>query len=614
MLILNYYFKTIIKRDDLMNKIKENKILKKIIAFILSYLSTEAFSYIVKLGKSGGELFTMLDYGVNILYLFIFGLGVFIISRYIKAEDKKIKVVSLILGLLLSILSVWGAYSLFINDIFISTKEVITQIFLVLGLNFIFTPAVAEVFLLMQKFGQWYDSKKENNTYSKKNNFLYFMIVWIAIFLCYMPVFLANWPGNFIYDAKYQLSEVVNNAYKTHHPLIHTWLMGATYKQGVEWGSASKGFQLYTLLQMLVLSSSFSYCLLYLRKKGMPRLFRAISFLWFALFPMHSIFSITATKDVMFAAFFLYSVIFFLRYFYDEEKFHWYTYVAMIVFNILAALFRNNAIYALIVFGIIAVIMVKGIKKKGIILLFILSIYLITNWCNSLMVSGLNAYPGAKNRESMSVPLQGMARVASYRGDELLEYQYNEICMYIREQDISSYVPFNSDNIKNYANEELLESNKINFLKLWAKVGLAYPDEYIESIISNTMGYWYLLPMKDYITMNLSLYHTLIGTEHEIEKVNYCSWANELYFDLFCIGDYKYDPFLSYTFRLAPYIWFMIFTMVWSLIRKDKKAVLVMLLPLLYFGTCLLGPTVAIRYVYCLIVCCPLFFYTMKKN
>ena len=93
-----------------------------------------------------------------------------------------------------------------------------------------------------------------------------------------MPVFLANWPGNFIYDAKYQLSEVVHNSYKTHHPLIHTWLMGTAYKLGVEWGNVSKGFQLYTLLQMLVLSSSFAYGLLYLRKRGMPRLFRVISF------------------------------------------------------------------------------------------------------------------------------------------------------------------------------------------------------------------------------------------------------------------------------------------------------------------------------------------------
>lgn len=597
-----------------MNIIKENKVIKNVVAFILSYLSTEAFAYVVKLGKSDTELFSMLDYGTNILYVFVFALGVFLISRYIMLEDKKIKVISFIFGMIISVLSVWGAYSLFINDIFISKKEIVIQIILIGGLNLVFTPVVAEVFLLMQKFDKWCECKKENKSYSKKNNFLYFLIVWIAIFLCYMPVFLANWPGNFVYDASYQLWEVISDSYKTHHPLIHTWLMGTAYKIGVEWGSASKGFQIYTLLQMLILSSSFSYCLLYLRKRGMPRVFRVIAFLWFAIFPMHSIFSITATKDVLFAAFFMYSIIFFLRYFYDKEKFHWYTYVAMIVFNVLAALFRNNEIYALVVFGIIAVIMVKGLKEKGKIAIIIFSIYVLTTLCNTLMVHGLNAYPGAKNRESLSVPLQGLARVASYRGSELYEYEYNEVVMYIREQDISNYVPFSSDNIKNEANESLLETNRMNFIKLWMKIGYQYPDEYIESIVANTMGYWYLLPMKDYVTTNLSLYHTLLGVEYELEKMSYCSWASDIYNYYFYAGNYKYSPLLSYSFRLAPYIWFIILTLVWSLIRKDRKAFLIMLFPFLYFGTCILGPTVAIRYVYCLIVCCPLYFYMIRKE
>ena len=103
-----------------MNIIKENRVLKNVVAFILSYLSVEAFAYIVRLGKSDSEIFSMLDYGTNILYVFVFGLGVFLISKYIIMEEKKIKIISFISGLILSILSVWGAYALFVNDIFMS--------------------------------------------------------------------------------------------------------------------------------------------------------------------------------------------------------------------------------------------------------------------------------------------------------------------------------------------------------------------------------------------------------------------------------------------------------------------------------------------------------------
>lgn len=591
-----------------MKYLQNNKILKYCVCIICSYLAVYAFSYILKLEKNESELFSMLEYGYSWLMVLIFAFGVYVIDKFIQIDNKKIQICSLLSGLFLSLVSVWGAYSLFLNNIFISGGKSVLQIFLIIGMTLIIGPSIGWIFTLMDKFGTWYQEKKEKVEYSKKNNLFYFLIVWIIIFVCYLPAFLAWWPGNFIYDAKYQLSEVVHNAYKTHHPLLHTWLMGKAYNIGIEWGSASKGFQLYTLLQMLILSSSFSYCVLYLRKKGTPKLIRVLAILWFALFPMNSIFSITATKDVLFAAFFLYTVIFLCRFFYDKEKFRWYTYFGLIIFGVMSTLFRNNAIYAIGVFGIIGIVVVKGWMEKGKVTLIFLAIYLLTTLSNQLLADGLNAYPGFKNRESLSVPLQGLARVACYRGDELYEYEYNEICMYIRAEDIPNYSPAIADPIKNNANEELLENNKINFLKLWLKIGMQYPDEYIESIVFNTMGFWYLFPMKDYTTMNLSIHHTLIGTEQEIEKVCYCDWAEKLYGDIFFGANYKYIPLLSESFRIAPYIWFMIFIFIWSVIKIDKKTIFIMLLPLLYFGTCLLGPVSAVRYVYCLIVCCPLWF------
>ena len=556
----------------------------------------------------------MLNYGYNLIAIGVFIFGTWILLRYVTLECKRLKVFSIIAGLLLSISTVWGAYALFINDIFISAQTSILQIFLILGLNILFTPLSAEIFLLIDKFSTWCKEKKENKEYSKKNNLLYFLIVWMAIFAAYIPLFLACWPGNFIYDASYQLQEVIHNDYKTHHPLLHTWLMGTAYNLGVEWGNSSKGFQLYTLMQMLVLSSSFAYCLMYLRKRGMPRLFRVIAFLWFALFPMHTIFSITSTKDVLFAAFFLYTVIYFCRYFFDEEKFHWYTYVALIAFAVLSTLFRNNGIHAILVFGLIGIILTKGLRKRGKIVLILLAIYLFTSLSNQFLSETLNAREAKPYRESLSVPLQGLARVANYRGNELLEYQYNEICMYIPANKIDEYIPFISDKVKGDANEELLKDNLINFIKLWVKIGLEYPDEYIESFVSNTMGYWYVFPINDYVTINLSLYHTLIGAGEEIEKVNLCNWANELYFDLFCAGDYRFTPVLGYSFRMAPYVWFIIFTFLWSLMKKDKKTALVMALPIAYLLTCFLGPVATLRYMYNLVVCCPIYFYIVGKK
>lgn len=43
----------------------------------------------------------------------------------------------------------------------------------------------------------------------------------IILFLCWLPVFLAVYPGFFAYDATEELQEVLTGQYVTRHPLLH---------------------------------------------------------------------------------------------------------------------------------------------------------------------------------------------------------------------------------------------------------------------------------------------------------------------------------------------------------------------------------------------------------
>ncbi len=49
----------------------------------------------------------------------------------------------------------------------------------------------------------------------------YFCIVAVMIFLLWLPVFLAYYPGIFAYDVMDQIPQKAGS-YNTHHPLIHT--------------------------------------------------------------------------------------------------------------------------------------------------------------------------------------------------------------------------------------------------------------------------------------------------------------------------------------------------------------------------------------------------------
>lgn len=590
--------------------------IKRIVSAVCAYLAVLSLSKIFSLNSDISNYFTGMYWGYNIGSVAVFLGGAYILNRFLTNTDKRLKIVSAVSGLLLSASCVYGAYAHYMNDIFISFVEAILQIFLIIGISFLAMPLSAELFMLFDKGANWFSNKKneEDMNVPAKKPWLYFLCVWAIIFASYIPLFLANWPGNFVFDAKYQIRDVVLYTHSTHHPLLHTLFMGWAYDLGVKMGNVSAGFQFYTLIQMLVLAASFAYCLLYLYKKKVYRGIRIAVLLWFALFPMNPLFAISATKDVLCAAFFLFSVIFYVRMFYDKEKLKWYSYVGMIISNVLLSLLRNNALYAIILFVVIGLFLTKGWKEKVKIVLLIATIYVVSGLCNDALIRLVDATEPDTYRETLGVPLQCLARVASYRGNELDEIYYNEICQYIRPFDLPSYNPYLSDPIKNTANETALRDNTGDFLKLWVKVGLKYPDEYFESIATNTLGYWYPFNTGGYVTMDVALYHTMVEVGPEIVKENYFPIEIPFYQDLFSDGDYRYVPVLGYLFRLPIYVWFYVFGFFGLIYKKDKKGLLLISLPLVYILTCLAGPAVAIRYLYSIIVCVPVFIYILINS
>lgn len=592
------------------------KWLKRIFVAVCSYLSVLSMAKLISLHGIADVYWGYKYFGYNMGAVILLCVTAWLFNRYLLRQDMRLKVTSGIGGVLLSMAMVYGAYAHYVNDIFMSTGESLLQIAMVLGICVLTIPVSAELLLWFDRVRIWFGKETGRQEtdhkvvlFFRKHQPLYFVFAWAVIFCSYMPLFLACWPGNFVFDAKYQLQNVIENWYKTHHPLIHTLLMGKAYQLGQRVGDVSWGYQFYTLFQMLVLSSAFAYLVYYLYKKGVRRCFRVGVLLWFALFPMHALFAVSSTKDVLCAAFFLYFMVFLFRLLADGETFKWYSYAGMIVSGVLVSLFRNNVLYAVIVTGIILAIAIRGWKNRGKALLLILTVSILTQLANEGLIRYTHAIESDTYREMLCVPLQGLARVADYRGGELEPELYDEICRYIRPMDISAYNPYLADPIKNNANEELLKTNTGNFFKLWAKVGMRFPDEYLESIITNTMGYWYPLNQGVYVSYDIALYHTLIGMGDEIVKKSYCDWADKIYSALFWTTDYRYVPVLGVLFRIMPYIWLVVYYMLWCIYKKDKKGALVGVLPMIYILTCFCGPAAALRYIYSIVVCVPLFLY-----
>lgn len=584
--------------------------IRRIAAFICGVCFVLSLDHIFSLFQISATSYGVGEFGYNIWSLLGFLAAMWLSNRMFQRKDKRLHCVGAAGGILMAAAIVYGTYAHFVNDIFQSAQVVFLQFAVMSGIAAVTIPASEEILLQYDRLNQ-YGRRECGGTVKKR----YFFIVWFLIFAAYLPIFLWSWPGNFVYDAPFQMAEVVSGQYNTHHPLLHTLIMGAAYQFGVSTGDASTGFQLYTLLQMLILSAAFAYCAYYLYKRGIPRVYRVCVVLWFALFPMHAMFSITATKDVMFAAFFLWFMIFVVRLLLDKEQFQWHACVGLILSGVLCCLMRNNAIYAMGAGTIVILLLVKRSPRQKLYAAgFFVSIYILSGLANAGLAAATNAKTDDRYRETFCMPLQCLARVIAYRGEDVSETDYNEICLYLVEEDAKQYSPYLADAVKSTANEELMKENFMNFIKLFVKMGVKFPDEYIEAWITNTMGYWFPLDRGQYASGAIEFYHKLIWTEHEIVKRGYCSWPGAIYEPLYFYGEYIEVPVLGYLHRPDIWVWFLTYFLFWSIYRKRREAGLAGIIPFMYLVTCYLGPVAILRYIYCLVALTPLIGYAVMRS
>lgn len=524
-----------------------------------------------------------------------------------KQENKRLKKISAVFGLIFSFTYTVGYMFQYQNDIANTGMEWLVA----LGTVLVFIPVPMAVFMFLTNLA---DSKfsvtkwkalflGEVPTVSRwKTIFIY----WGIFFVSFIPAFLAYFPAVLAYDARYQFDQVYNSFFTTHHPLIHNFLFKLCYEVGTFIHSANTGFALFAILQMLVLSFSFAYAVGYLREIGISRKIRIAITVLLVINPMNAVYSVSITKDVFFAAFFLLFVISLLR-FAKTQTHSLPQYVFFIGVTVAMIWFRNNALYALIAMTPFLIKMLKG-KRKKIIILLVLSVFLASTG-NTVMQKVSHATDNSSTKEIFSLLLQQVARTHTYTPESQTQPAMQEITNIVPAELLTRYNPYIADPVKEYIDNTVLKNNSGSFIKNWAKLLFRYPGDYIEAFLCNTMGYWYL---DD--TMHARIYgeggFLLVNynPEHFFNQVvpaNYCPLAKNYYDALFDKNGYQNIPLLSVLFRPAVVFFAYLICILQLIYRKNTKSFLVLIPVIAYFLTVLLGPVALIRYIYCLICVLP---------
>lgn len=436
-----------------------------------------------------------------------------------------------------------------------------------------------------------------------------FLLTAFAIFICYIPVFLAVYPGFFVHDAQDELMQVITRNFSTHHPLLHVLTMGGIIQLVYKiTDSYNLGIACYTLFQMLVLSGIFSYVICRLKKEGMKKTGRICIALYFGLFPTVVMFVLCSAKDGLFTGMVL-ILLLMLRELIQkpQEFFAKKMHVVLLIVSALGmSLLRHNGFYAFLVFAVLVAVTGKWVglalvwKKAAVMLAVILSGYFLLSNGMTVVFSA----DDSENQELLTVPIMQMTRVYAYEQDALTQKQKETLHEILPHEALMRYTPKVSDGVKIDFNNEAYSQDKAKYLKLWAELGTEHPFAYLNAWFMTSYGFWYPDAVIDVYRGN-SVFTFTYGdssyfgfeVEQPGERQSRLPLLEEVYRRLSLEITQHKVPVISMLFSPGFLFWVMMFFLGKFCYEKNWKRLLPYGLPVLLWLTVILGPTYLVRYV-----------------
>lgn len=441
----------------------------------------------------------ILYYGVNnnlnfsIYFLLLYGLILLFFLKFNVKVDKKNKLFSLTLGIIITLAIVIGKIvnnAIPINNQMIFSLKKIIYVLLECICLFPLT------YRLLNNFYFYFNKLDLKSDNERKSYNKFFFCAWLFIFVCYLPYFWRYYPGKLTIDSYLQLQFIKDGVFTDIHPFIQTQFVGLFYNIGkILFHNENMAIAFYIIVQMIVMSCLFAYVCRFLYKRKINIKICLITILAYALLPMYTHYSITMWKDVMFGGCFILVLVSLLEFALNQNKISLGQILIFVLGILMMMFFRNNGVY--IVLFMTPFIIFTFRKRKIIfapLMIGLIAIYFIVKGpvYSMIGVSSTNSV------EAFSIPLQQIARVFALDKDvdeQSLKY-LNSIMDTTKIKE--NYTPYISDPIKNMTNRAVVENTKDELIKTWIRLLKRYPQIYVEAYLSQTVGYW--SPDVDYWT------------------------------------------------------------------------------------------------------------------
>ncbi len=502
----------------------------------------------------------------------------------------------------------WGGQP---SLLFASAKTTVTTLMTLFG----FIVVILSAFIIILKLCNFFPAQGDGKVW-KINRYPF--VYGILMFLCWLPCYLTYYPGIFAYDIELQTMEALGDvAYSRFHPPLHTFLWDLCLS--AEQGIGLNALVIYSLVQMCLFATAFTYVLYFMIKKNSSNLLILGSFVFFAFNPVIALFSFIPVKDAMLAVTFVVFCVE-LGFFADSPA----TYsknipanIKLVLFGLLCCLLRNNVVYALVPTFICIFFLMKKQWKR--ILLWLGCILLGYLLINGPFYSALGIEKG-NSREMLSVPMQQIAYVVVCNEAALSTEEVAQINEYIPTENLSAlYNPRFADPVKNTFITEAFNESPSDFIKLWWQLFLKYPEDYLVAFLNLHIPYWYpdansvdMFSQRAYIETTVP---DMPQTDYVVVRDSKLPALYAQYEKVASFERFKTLPVISNLFSISLPIWFVLLGISILGAKKERSRIVLFLPSLFLWCSFLLGPVSNLRYLLPIVVLYPLFtFFILKKN
>ena len=474
----------------------------------------------------------------------------------------------------------------------------------------------------------------------------YVYLLFAAVCLLgYLPYYLMYYPTWLNNDAVWQIEQALGwAAASNHHPYFHTLILKGLFMIGYRFsGSYTVGAAFYTFVQVLVMAMVFAFFLYQLYKRGTRMLWLVLAVAFYAFLPINGLLTICMGKDEFFTAVLLLFMWMTVEYDLDAEEAgdeegqsvdediqpdaalykrgggKWGAYsgytkrimqaraVRYVVIGFLLCVLRSNGIF---IYAGTAVILLIVKMKKGhfprrtfLCVAAVLVCYLIYH---GPVLKALQVEP-PDTIEGLTMPTQHIL-CAYLKGGELTEEEVAMVDKVVPVEEVGDYYnPWLFDIVKNFirsdGDQQVIADHKWEYFKLWFRVGLRNPLQYVVAQVRQTAGYWaYDVKDYEYVYGEYYMVDNPFGITTQRKLFTY---EAELSMHDFLMG---FQDFYNKVWSLGLSTWLMVFAMAYTVYRRRSVMIYVPFIMLL--ATLMLATPVynEFRYTYGLFAAFPMLF------